>query len=42
MTTATQLGKATVFTVGGTDFLDQLVSIEMTKTFPPLDATTLA
>ena len=42
MATVTQLGKATVFTVGGIDFNDQLVSIEMTKTFPPLDATTLA
>ena len=42
MATVTQLGKAVVFTVGGTDFNDQLVSLEMTKTFPPLDATTLA
>ena len=42
MATVTQLGNATVFTVGGTDFNDQLVSLEMTKTFPPLDATTLA
>ena len=42
MATVTQLGKATVFTVGGTDFNDQLVSLEMTKTLPALDATTLA
>jgi len=42
MATVTQLGKATVFTVGGTDFNDQLVSLEMTKTAPALDATTLA
>jgi hypothetical protein len=42
MATVTQLGKATTFTVGGTDFNDQLVSLEMTKTFPPLDSTTLA
>jgi hypothetical protein len=42
MATVTQLGKATVFTVGGTDFNDQLVSLEMTKTLPGLDSTTLA
>lgn len=42
MATVTQLGKATVFTVGGTDFNDQLRSITMTKTLPALDATTLA
>ena len=42
MATVTQLGKATVFTVGGVDFNDQLVSLEMTKTLPALDATTLA
>ncbi len=42
MTTVTQLGKATVFTVGGTDFNDQLRSISMTQTKPALDATTLA
>ena len=42
MATVTQLGKATVFTVGGTDFNDQLRTITMTKTLPALDATTLA
>jgi hypothetical protein len=42
MATVTQLGKATVFTVGGTDFNDQLRSLSMTKTLPALDATTLA
>jgi len=42
MATVTQLGKATVFTVGGTDFNDQLRSITMTKTIPALDSTTLA
>jgi hypothetical protein len=42
MPTVTQLGKATVFTVGGTDYNDQLRSITMTKTLPALDATTLA
>jgi hypothetical protein len=42
MATVTQLGKATTFTVGGTDFNDQLVSLEMTKTLPGLDSTTLA
>ena len=42
MATVTQLGKATVFTVGGVDFNDQLVYLEMTKTLPALDATTLA
>jgi len=42
MATVTQLGKATTFTVGGTDFNDQLVSLEMTKTLPRLDSTTLA
>lgn len=42
MATVTQLGKATVFTVGGTDFNDQLRSITMSKTLPALDATTLA
>ena len=42
MATVTQLGKATVFTVGGSDFNDQLVSLEMTKTLPGLDSTTLA
>ena len=42
MATITQLGKATVFTVGGTDFNDQLRTITMTKTIPALDATTLA
>jgi hypothetical protein len=42
MATITQLGKATVFTVGGTDFNDQLRTITMTKTLPALDATTLA
>ena len=42
MATVTQLGKAVVFTVGGTDFNDQLRTITMTKTLPALDATTLA
>ena len=42
MATVTQLGKASVFTVGGTDFNDQLRTITMTKTLPALDATTLA
>lgn len=42
MATAVQLAKSTVFSVGGVDFNDQLVSIEMSKTFPPLDSTTLA
>ena len=42
MATVTQLGKATIFTVGGTDFNDQLLTITMTKTLPALDATTLA
>jgi len=42
MATVTALGKATVFTVGGVDLNDQLVSITMTKTVEALDATTLA
>ena len=42
MATVTQLGKATTFTVGGTDFNDQLRSLSMTRTLPALDATTLA
>ena len=42
MATVTQLGKATTFTVGGTDFNDQLRSLTMTRTLPALDATTLA
>ena len=42
MATVTQLGKATIFTVGGTDFNDQLRSLTMTRTLPALDATTLA
>ena len=42
MATVVQLGKATVFTVGGTDFNDQLRSLSMTKNVPNLDATTLA
>ena len=42
MATVTQLGKATTFTVGGTDFNDQLRSLSMTRNVPALDATTLA
>jgi hypothetical protein len=42
MPTVTALGKATVFTVGGVDLNDQLVSITMTKTVEALDSTTLA
>ncbi len=42
MATVVQLGKATTFTVGGTDFNDQLRSLTMTKNVPPLDASTLA
>ena len=42
MATVVQLGKATTFTVGGTDFNDQLRSLSMTKNVPNLDATTLA
>lgn len=42
MATVVQLGKATTFTVGGTDFNDQLRSLTMTKTIPNLDSTTLA
>jgi hypothetical protein len=42
MATVTALGKATVFTVGGVDLNDQLVSITMTKTVEALDSTTLA
>jgi hypothetical protein len=42
MATVVQLGKATVFTVGGTDFNDQLRSLTMTKNVPALDSTTLA
>jgi hypothetical protein len=42
MATVVQLGKATTFTVGGTDFNDQLRSLTMTKNVPALDATTLA
>jgi len=42
MPTVVQLGKATVFTVGGTDFNDQLRSLTMTKNVPALDSTTLA
>ena len=42
MATVVQLGKATTFTVGGTDFNDQLRSLTMTKTVPALDASTLA
>lgn len=42
MATVVQLGKATTFTVGGTDFNDQLRSLSMTRNVPALDATTLA
>ena len=42
MATVTQLGRANTFTVGGTDFNDQLRSLSMTRTLPALDATTLA
>jgi len=42
MATVVQLGKASVFTVGGTDFNDQLRSLTMTKNVPNLDSTTLA
>ena len=42
MATVVQLGKATTFTVGGTDFNDQLRSLTMTKNVPALDASTLA
>ena len=42
MATVTQLGKATVFTVGTVDLNDQLVSITMNKTVESLDSTTLA
>ena len=41
MPTVTALGKATVFTVGGTDLADQLQSITMTKTVEALDSTSL-
>lgn len=42
MATVTQLGKATVFTVGTVDLNDQLQSITMEKTVEQLDATSLA
>lgn len=42
MATVTQLGKATVFTVGTVDLNDQLVSLTMEKNVEALDATTLA
>ena len=42
MATVVQLGKATTFTVGGTDFNDQLRSLTMTRNVPALDSTTLA
>jgi hypothetical protein len=41
MATVTQLGKATVFTVGTVDLADQLVSISMEKTVEQLDSTSL-
>jgi hypothetical protein len=42
MATVTQLGKATVFTVGTVDLNDQLVSLSMTKTVDALESTSLA
>ena len=42
MATATQLGSAAVFTVGGVDLKDQLTSITMDPNVPALVATTLA
>jgi hypothetical protein len=42
MATATQLGTAAVFLVGGVDLKDQLTSITMDPNVPALVATTLA
>lgn len=41
MSTATELARAVVFTVGSVDLANQLVSISMSKTVEQLDSTTL-